>query len=252
LSPTIRCLSAEATCCKVLDAVGGSLVAVTTKVQHRSANSALVNQQAVTCMPAAQHQHTALLPPHIHAIPAFHLTSLCCCVPHRPPDAISKHVGLTSRKCQPAEAAELLDETLRERYRQQVPGWRVQDNAAGNFIVCGGWGGGGHHTLLGLCGGCSDGYCQRGPCGVQAMQQVPGWRVQDNAASNKGGRGTVAAVDRVSRGQHASLTGTLGTIAMTALCPDASLTPRGLSIEPHTTYDAAKQLYCAHIVLLPP
>lgn len=44
----------------------------------------------------------------------------------KPPDAISKHVGLTSRQC--SADNELLDETLRERYRQQVPGWRIQAN----------------------------------------------------------------------------------------------------------------------------
>lgn len=49
----------------------------------------------------------------------------------RPPDAIGKHIGLTSRKCQPEDSVTLLDETLRERFRQQVPGWRVQNNAAG-------------------------------------------------------------------------------------------------------------------------
>lgn len=66
----------------------------------------------------------------------------------RPPDAIGKHIGLTSRKCQPAEAAQLLDDTRRERYRQQVPGWRVQNNAAGaahSFL----------HTILQTTGRCN-------------------------------------------------------------------------------------------------
>eukprot|EP00878_Enallax_costatus_P017810 GHUV01018714.1.p1 GENE.GHUV01018714.1~~GHUV01018714.1.p1 ORF type:complete len:185 (+),score=58.00 GHUV01018714.1:149-703(+) len=47
----------------------------------------------------------------------------------KPPDAISQHVGLTSRQC--STDNELLDETLRERYRQQVPGWRIQANKDG-------------------------------------------------------------------------------------------------------------------------
>ncbi|KAF8062020.1 DJ1B [Scenedesmus sp. PABB004] len=47
----------------------------------------------------------------------------------KPPDAIGEHVGLTSRPCR--ADAELLDETRRERYRQQVPGWRIQATPAG-------------------------------------------------------------------------------------------------------------------------
>jgi 4a-hydroxytetrahydrobiopterin dehydratase len=44
---------------------------------------------------------------------------------------MGEHVGLLSRKCQPAEGLQLLDETRRERYRQQVPGWRIQSSTAG-------------------------------------------------------------------------------------------------------------------------
>lgn len=42
----------------------------------------------------------------------------------KPPDAIGKVIGLASRACADSEAA-LLDESTRERLRQQVPGWRV-------------------------------------------------------------------------------------------------------------------------------
>lgn len=42
----------------------------------------------------------------------------------RPPDAIGKVIGLGSRSAASAEKA-LLDDATRERYRQQVPGWRV-------------------------------------------------------------------------------------------------------------------------------
>lgn len=58
-----------------------------------------------------------------------HITHTPCCSVHRPPDAISQHVGLTSRQC--SAGNELLDETARERYRQQVPGWRIQSNKDG-------------------------------------------------------------------------------------------------------------------------
>lgn len=43
----------------------------------------------------------------------------------KPPDAMGEHIGLTSRTCQDVASLELLDETLRERLRQQVPGWRI-------------------------------------------------------------------------------------------------------------------------------
>lgn len=44
---------------------------------------------------------------------------------------MGEHIGLTSRSCAPLESLQLLDEQLRERLRQQVPGWRIQANAAG-------------------------------------------------------------------------------------------------------------------------
>lgn len=61
----------------------------------------------------------------IHCNSGSQYTFLAC----RPPDAISQHVGLTSRKC--SADAELLDETARERYRQQVPGWRISSSKDG-------------------------------------------------------------------------------------------------------------------------
>lgn len=52
-------------------------------------------------------------------------------MPCRPPDAIGNHVGLKSRKCQDVSSLSLLDENIRDRYRQQVPGWRVHSNSQG-------------------------------------------------------------------------------------------------------------------------
>lgn len=52
----------------------------------------------------------------------------------RPPDAMGEHIGLLSRTCQPLDSLQLLDEQLRERLRQQVPGWRIQNNAAGTCV----------------------------------------------------------------------------------------------------------------------
>eukprot|EP00775_Hariotina_reticulata_P004129 gene4129-4376_t len=49
----------------------------------------------------------------------------------KPPDAMGEHIGLRSRKCRAPEETQLLDDTLRERLRQQVPGWRIQSSAAG-------------------------------------------------------------------------------------------------------------------------
>eukprot|EP00877_Chromochloris_zofingiensis_P001434 jgi/Chrzof1/11291/Cz05g31090.t1 len=49
----------------------------------------------------------------------------------KPPDAIGNHVGLKSRKCQDVSSLSLLDENIRDRYRQQVPGWRVHSNSQG-------------------------------------------------------------------------------------------------------------------------
>lgn len=49
----------------------------------------------------------------------------------RPPDAIGEHVGLGSRQCQDVSALQLLEEQLRERLRQQVPGWRINNNKEG-------------------------------------------------------------------------------------------------------------------------
>jgi hypothetical protein len=49
----------------------------------------------------------------------------------RPPDAIGEHTGLGSRQCQDVASLQLLDEQLRERLRQQVPGWRINSNKEG-------------------------------------------------------------------------------------------------------------------------
>ncbi|WIA18001.1 hypothetical protein OEZ85_009488 [Tetradesmus obliquus] len=49
----------------------------------------------------------------------------------KPPDAIGEHVGLGSRQCQDVSALQLLEEQLRERLRQQVPGWRINNNKEG-------------------------------------------------------------------------------------------------------------------------
>eukprot|EP00879_Flechtneria_rotunda_P003914 GHRR01004154.1.p1 GENE.GHRR01004154.1~~GHRR01004154.1.p1 ORF type:complete len:223 (+),score=70.99 GHRR01004154.1:469-1137(+) len=49
----------------------------------------------------------------------------------KPPDAMGAHIGLGARTCQDPATLELLDTALRERLRQQVPGWRVQQNSAG-------------------------------------------------------------------------------------------------------------------------
>jgi hypothetical protein len=49
----------------------------------------------------------------------------------RPPDAIGSVIGLKARACTPVDAAQLLEEQFVERYRQQVPGWRIVNNAAG-------------------------------------------------------------------------------------------------------------------------
>jgi Pterin 4 alpha carbinolamine dehydratase len=38
---------------------------------------------------------------------------------------MGEHVGLTSRRCRPVDELALLDENIRERLRQQVPGWRI-------------------------------------------------------------------------------------------------------------------------------
>jgi pterin-4a-carbinolamine dehydratase len=46
-------------------------------------------------------------------------------------------LGLKSRPCLPDAA--LLDETLRERFRQQVPGWRVQNNSQGKHCIRQDW-----------------------------------------------------------------------------------------------------------------
>jgi hypothetical protein len=70
----------------------------------------------------------------VHLDPFLRLYLRLCC---RPPDAIGEHIGLTSRKCQPVEGLALLDEQLRERFRQQVPGWRIQNNAAGALTAGG-------------------------------------------------------------------------------------------------------------------
>jgi hypothetical protein len=40
-------------------------------------------------------------------------------------------IGLKARACTPVDAAQLLEEQFVERYRQQVPGWRIVNNAAG-------------------------------------------------------------------------------------------------------------------------
>lgn len=44
---------------------------------------------------------------------------------------MGEHIGLMSRACQPVDSLQLLDEKLRERLRQQVPGWRIQADSAG-------------------------------------------------------------------------------------------------------------------------
>jgi 4a-hydroxytetrahydrobiopterin dehydratase len=49
----------------------------------------------------------------------------------KPPDAIGEHIGLGSRQCQDVAGLQLLDEQLRERLRQQVPGWRINNNKEG-------------------------------------------------------------------------------------------------------------------------
>jgi hypothetical protein len=69
-----------------------------------------------------------------HRLPAYHpthalnpfLTPVC-----RPPDAIGEHIGLGSRQCQDVGSLQVLDEQLRERLRQQVPGWRINNNKEG-------------------------------------------------------------------------------------------------------------------------
>jgi hypothetical protein len=45
--------------------------------------------------------------------------------PRRPPDAIGRVIGLAARAVPAASELALLDESTRERLRQQVPGWRV-------------------------------------------------------------------------------------------------------------------------------
>jgi len=55
----------------------------------------------------------------------------------KPPDAMGKIMGLKSRSCLPD--APLLEDALRERYRQQVPGWRVQNNSQGKACIRQDW-----------------------------------------------------------------------------------------------------------------
>lgn len=50
----------------------------------------------------------------------------------KPPDAISKHIGLTSRNCADnIRKLKLLEESEVNLLRQQVPGWRVLKTSAG-------------------------------------------------------------------------------------------------------------------------
>jgi hypothetical protein len=64
-----------------------------------------------------------------YTIKLYPVPYYCCTV--RPPDAIGEHIGLGSRQCQDVAGLQLLDEQLRERLRQQVPGWRINNNKEG-------------------------------------------------------------------------------------------------------------------------
>lgn len=52
----------------------------------------------------------------------------------KPPDALGKVIGLAARACADA-APGLLDDSTRERLRQQVPGWRVVTPPGGGAML---------------------------------------------------------------------------------------------------------------------